>query len=186
MTYEPAIYMDGVLRRDSSSELVNKVANESLEEGVARDWFRAELSAANGDPHGVRWADQPGYSRVVAEQIERLIIDGEVTRYLMLVPVMIRVLAGGEALAGERFDWKPYGVEGGFVATSSGGTHWEVAGAGDRWEITVARWDNADYRTTSPDRAKRIAEQVQAAPKATELDEAARQRREDESLGNGP
>jgi hypothetical protein len=181
MNYEQAIYMDGVLRRESSAELVSKVANESLEGGAARDWLLAELDEANGDAHWVSWPKQPHYSRLVAERIESLIIDGEVTRHLALVPIMIRVFAGGEALAGERFKWEPFGVEGGFRAVASDGTDWAIDPVGDRWEITIAMWDYADYRTTGLDRAKRIAEQIQAAPSATELDEAARKRREADS-----
>jgi len=183
MNYEQAIYMDGVLRQESSSELVNKVANESLEDGAARDWLLAGLADADGDPHKVRWSEQPRFSRLVAERIESMIVDGEVTRYLGLVPTMIRVFAGGEALAGERFDWKPAG-RGGFQAVASDRTEWDIDPVGGSWEITIARWDYADYKTTGPDRAKRIAEQIQAGTTATELDEAARKRREADKADN--
>jgi hypothetical protein len=80
---------------------------------------------------------------------------------------MIRVLAGGEALAGKPFDWEPYEWASGYFAHAPGGTRWDIAPrgySGDDWGITVACWDYPDYFARSLNRAMCIAEQISARP----------------------
>jgi len=164
--------MDAVLKAWTVFSLIEKVANEGFRDKAAQAWLLEALAGTDHDAGEVEWAKQPRHSRIVADHLQGLIQDGKVSSQefgrelaaLVYVPIMIRVTAGGEALAGERFNWEPYG-QGGFVAVSSDGTDWEVSGSNSWWEITVARWDHADYRTSSAERAKRIAEQLEAVPK---------------------
>ena len=163
-------FMDGVLSTQTASILVIELAQEGFGNKAAQSWLLGELDEASFEAGKVNWADQPCHSQIFAERLEALIAEGVVTseKYgselsaLIYVPIMIRVFAGGEALAGERFIWEPT-QRGGFQTVAKSGTDWEIAGTGNSWDITVARWDHADYTTSDLERAKRIAEQLEAA-----------------------
>jgi hypothetical protein len=163
-------YMDHTLNVGAGSAAVSRVASADFEDKFARDWLVASLEKVNDDASQIDWAAEPRYSRVVAEALETQIksstITSQNTRHslsaLIYVPIMIRVFAGGEALKGERFDWKTDDV-GNYHAVSSDKTDWEISGSGSSWEITVARWDRPEYASSNLERAKRIAEQLDAA-----------------------
>lgn len=163
--------MDGVLSTSAGSYVVRRVVTEGFGDEAAQEWLLAALDNAGGDAGQVNWAEQPHHSRLFADRLEKLVVDkaikvddlGELV-CLEYVPIMVRVCAGSEALAGERFDWSPQGKSG-LYAVSSDGTDWDIFGSEGRWEITVARWDYPDYVSSDLERAKRIAEQLSAFPK---------------------
>lgn len=162
--------MDRVLDSHSGSMVVAHAAETGFDDSEVLAWLKASLDNTHGDANQIDWAAEPRHSRIIAEAIEAQLKSGSITTEnttsslsaLIYVPIMIRVLAGGEALKGERFEWKT-DPAGNHYAVSSGGCDWDIGGSEGWWEITVARWDRAEYRSADLERAKLICEQLDAA-----------------------
>jgi len=135
-----------------------------------RKWIESALAHADGDAALADWSRRQDYAGAFASHMEKG-ASGSTSSYrargLMESATMIRVLAGGGALAGKPFDWAPYEGSTGYFVDSPGGTRWDIAPRGRSatdWGITIAGWDYPDYFTRDLDRAMCVAEQMGARP----------------------